>query len=160
MPSKIHWMQNSSDLRSRASFRWWYIASELAPTVVVPMGDGNLRVCGDYQVSLNASLDIDQYPLARTRGPCLTSWCQCLSKTDLSQAYQQMALEQSSKNLVIINTSSSTSTVSAYDGHHPSGHSKCHLPHRWHFGDWEDPQRAHEESKSCAEVSVRWWYDC
>ena len=35
-----------------------------APIVAVPKQDGKFRICGDYKVTVNAALDIDQYPLS------------------------------------------------------------------------------------------------
>ena len=76
-----------------------------APIVTVPKGDGSLRVCGDYRVALNASLEVDQYPLPRPED-LFTSLegGKYFSKIDLTHAYQQMVLEEKSRELVTINT--------------------------------------------------------
>ena len=76
-----------------------------APIVPVPKGDGKLRICEDYKVTINPMPEVDQYPLPKpddlfvslTRG-------KQFSKIDLTSAYQQMSLDQHSKELVVINT--------------------------------------------------------
>ena len=75
-----------------------------APVVVVPKGEGCMRVCGDYKVTVNPVLVVDKYPLPKpddlmaqlVRG-------QKFSKLDLSQAYQQILLDDNSRKFVTIN---------------------------------------------------------
>ena len=76
-----------------------------APIVPVPKGDGNLRISGDYKVTINPMLEVDQYPLPRPEDlfASLARGKQ-FSKIDLTSAYQQMSLDQHSKELVVINT--------------------------------------------------------
>ena len=67
--------------------------------------DGSVRVCGDYKVTVNQSLDVDQYPLPKPEDLFATvANGQVFSKLDLSQAYQQMLLDEESKKYVTINT--------------------------------------------------------
>lgn len=68
----------------------------------VPKGDGQIRVCGDYKVTVNANLDVDQHPL-----PKLEDLFTSLSggqKLDLKHAYQQIMLDHDSRKYVTINT--------------------------------------------------------
>ena len=55
-----------------------------APIVPVPKKDGSIRVCGDYKVTINSSLRVDQYPLPKPADlmTCLTGG-QSFSKLDL-----------------------------------------------------------------------------
>ena len=59
--------------------------------------DGNIRICGDYKVTVNPSLLVDQYPLSKPSDlmTCLTGE-QKFSKMDLSPAYQQILIEDES----------------------------------------------------------------
>ena len=76
-----------------------------APVVLVPKRDGSIRLCGDYKLTVNRHLDVDQYPLpiANDLFVSLTGGKK-FTKLDLAQAYQQMALEEQSQTYCTINT--------------------------------------------------------
>ena len=66
-----------------------------APIVTVPKKDGRVRVCGDYKVTNNSSLDVDQYPLPRPTDLFATlARGKCFSTLDLSHAYNQIKLDE------------------------------------------------------------------
>ena len=76
-----------------------------APIVPVPKGDGQIRVCGDYKVTVNANLEVDQHPLPKPEDLFTSlSGGQKFSKLDLKHAYQQMMLDSDSRKYVTINT--------------------------------------------------------
>ena len=75
------------------------------PVVPVPKKNGKLRLCGDFKVTLNPVLDVDKYPLPRIDDLLATlSGGKKFTKIDLAHAYQQMLLDDQSKELVTINT--------------------------------------------------------
>ena len=76
-----------------------------APIVAVPKKDGQIRLCGDFKVTINPVLQIDQYPLPKPDDLFATlAGGKTFTKLDLRQAYQQMELDDDSKELVAINT--------------------------------------------------------
>ena len=76
-----------------------------APVVPVPKGDGGIRLCGDYKVTVNPVLKVDQYPVPTPEDLFATlAGGQTFTKLDLSQAYQQVCLEPESRKYVTINT--------------------------------------------------------
>ena len=78
----------------------------VTPIVPVPKKDGTVRLCGDFKVSINPKLHVDQYPLPRFDDIFSTlAGGQRFSKIDLRQAYLQMEVEEESKKLLTINTS-------------------------------------------------------
>ena len=59
-----------------------------APIVAVPKKDGRFRICGDYKVTVNPVLEVNQYPLPKLDDLFATlSKGVVFSKLDLSQAY-------------------------------------------------------------------------
>lgn len=74
------------------------------PIVPVLRPDGNVRICGDYSVTLNKVLFMDNYPLPRIEDLfAKLHGGEEFSKLDLSRAYNQLELDDS-KNLTCINT--------------------------------------------------------
>ena len=77
-----------------------------APIVPVMKGDKkSIRICGDFKLTLNRVCKVDRYPIpkiedlfAKLSGGVL------FSKIDLSQAYQQLELDEESKQFTVINT--------------------------------------------------------
>ncbi len=66
---------------------------------------GPVRVCGDYKITVNAVAPLDNYPIPNTNEQLATfAGGQKFSKIDLSQAYQQLELEEESKELLTVNT--------------------------------------------------------
>ena len=75
------------------------------PLVVVPKANGKIRVCGDYKVTVNRCVETKVYPLpniedifARLAGG------RYFTKLDLTQVYQQLLLDDESKQLLVVNT--------------------------------------------------------
>ena len=76
-----------------------------APLVPVLKSNGEIRLCGDYKLTVNAAARVDKYPI-----PCVDDLFTKLvggthySKLDLSHAYQQIGLSEDSQKLTTITT--------------------------------------------------------
>lgn len=76
-----------------------------APIVPVRKRDGSIRICGDYKLTVNKAAKPDTYPLPRIEDLFASLvGGQAFSKLDLAHAYQQIELEEESKELLTINT--------------------------------------------------------
>ncbi len=76
-----------------------------SPIVVVPKKTGGVRICGDYKVTLNQVLDVDQHPLPKPSDLFATlAGGKVFSKLDLTQAYHQMEVEEKFQHLLTITT--------------------------------------------------------
>jgi len=77
----------------------------VAPIVAVPKKDGKFRISGDYKVTVNQALAVDQYPLPKPDELFATlAGGKVFTKLDLSQAYLQLRLDEKSADYVTINT--------------------------------------------------------
>ena len=90
----------SEGILEKVSYSEW-----AAPVVPVPKTEGTIRLCGDYKVTINPQLEIDQYPLLKPDNIFATlaegKW---FSKIDLKHAYQQLNLAENSRPYVTVNT--------------------------------------------------------
>jgi transposase InsO family protein len=76
-----------------------------APIVVVKKSNGEIRLCADFSTGLNENLEMHQYPLPIIED-ILTSLngAKWFSQLDLADAYLQLEVEESSKELLTIHT--------------------------------------------------------
>ena len=90
--AELKWLEGEGIIEKVPHSKW------AAPIVPVPKGDGKIRICGDYKVTVNQSLQVDQYPLPKPEDlfASLAGGAK-FSKIDLTQAYLQLQLEEESK---------------------------------------------------------------
>ena len=76
-----------------------------AARIPVPKPDGSVRLCGDFKVTVNPSLEVDTHPLPDPEDLFATlAGGVMFSKLDLAHAYQQVLLDDESCNFVTVNT--------------------------------------------------------
>ena len=73
------------------------------PIVPVVKRNGNVRLCGDFKVTINPVLEMDPLPKIEDTFANLSPG-RTFSKIDLSEAYLQMEVSDDSKELLTINT--------------------------------------------------------
>lgn len=76
----------------------------VTPIVAVPKKDRKIRICGDYKVTINQELEVDQYPLPKLDLFATLAGGKKFTKLDISQAYQQLILDGDSEKYLTINT--------------------------------------------------------
>eukprot|EP00731_Ephydatia_muelleri_P001678 Em0001g1678a len=76
-----------------------------APVVPVVKGDGSVRICGDFKVTVNKYAKVEEYPLPLVDDlfASLTGG-QVFTKLNLANAYLQLMVEEKSKEYLTINT--------------------------------------------------------
>ncbi|XP_048244738.1 uncharacterized protein K02A2.6-like [Haliotis rufescens] len=76
-----------------------------APIVPVVKSNGNIRICGDYKLTVNKVARTNVYPIPLIEDLFASlSGGKTFTKLDLSQAYQQLTLDEESQKLTTINT--------------------------------------------------------
>ena len=75
--------------------------------LIVPVmkGDGRVRVCGDYKVTISRAAKLEKYPIPRIE-ELFSSLAdgKTFSKLDLSHAYLQILLDEASRRYVTVST--------------------------------------------------------
>lgn len=75
------------------------------PIVPVPKSHGAVRICGDYKITLNLALLVDEYPLPTINELFSTmAGGDKFSKIDLSKAYLQMEVHPDDRHLLTLST--------------------------------------------------------
>ena len=96
---ELHRLEKYEVIKKVDSSEW------AAPVVTVPKAEGKNCLCGDYKVTINQALTVDRYPLPKPDDLFATlANGHKFTKLDLSQAYLQLQLEESSQQYVTINT--------------------------------------------------------
>nr|XP_037273014.1 uncharacterized protein K02A2.6-like [Rhipicephalus microplus] len=76
-----------------------------APIVPILKRSGQIRICGDFKVTVNPMTVPEKYPIPRVENLfCRLSGGEKFSKLDLKDAYLQVELDEASRKLVTINT--------------------------------------------------------
>lgn len=81
------------------------ISNWAAPIVPIVKQDGSVRICGDYKLTANQAAKTDTYPLPKIEDLFASlSGGKSFTKLDLAHAYQQIPLDEQSKQYTTINT--------------------------------------------------------
>ena len=76
-----------------------------APVVPVMKPSGAVRICGDFKVTVNPQLKVDQYPLPRPEELFASlNGGQQFTKLDFAEAYLQIELDEGGQKCMVINT--------------------------------------------------------
>lgn len=76
------------------------------PIVPVVKMNGDLRICGDFKVTVNPALCVERYPIPRIEDLFSSlAGGQRFTKLDLSNAYLQVPFAESSRKCLTITTS-------------------------------------------------------
>lgn len=75
------------------------------PIVPVSKSNGNVRICGDYKITLNPVLHVDEHPLPTIEELfCAMAGGTKFTKIDLSKAYLQLEIHPDDQHLLTLNT--------------------------------------------------------
>lgn len=75
------------------------------PIVVVPKADGSVRLCGDYKVTVNQCILVDEHPLPTIEGLfSRMAGGTKFTKIDLSRAYLELEVDPNDRYILTLNT--------------------------------------------------------
>ena len=75
------------------------------PLVPVSKPDGGVRLCGDYKSTVNPQLQVAQHPLPNIQDMLAAlGVCRVFSKIDLRTAFQQLEMDDQSRDYCTVNT--------------------------------------------------------
>lgn len=96
---------NLNDMESAGIVKKVSHSKWAAPIVIAPKPNNKIRICGDYKIAVNKCLAIDQYPLPKIHEIFHhLAGGEKYSKMDLDRAYNQLELDEDSKEYTTINT--------------------------------------------------------
>ncbi|XP_060081069.1 uncharacterized protein K02A2.6-like [Ylistrum balloti] len=99
LEKELHRLENEG-IVSRVEQSDW-----ATPVVIVPKADKSIRLSGDFKVTVNKCLDEQQYPLPNVEDMfAQLTGGQKFTKLNLSQAYQQLTLDEDSEKYLTITT--------------------------------------------------------
>jgi hypothetical protein len=76
-----------------------------SPMVLVPKPNGKIRMCADFKVTLNKFLKVDQHPMPIPEDIFNNfTGCTVFCRLDLTEAYLQLKVHESSRGLLVVNT--------------------------------------------------------
>ena len=76
-----------------------------APIVTAPKASGEVRICGDYRLTVNKVSPLERYPMPKTEELfMLFQGAKIFTKLDLKSAYNQLQLHENSRKYLAINT--------------------------------------------------------
>ncbi len=79
------------------------MADWAAPIVpVLKLDKSGVRICGDFRQTVNPVSKLDRYPIPKVED-LLATLANGFTKIDLRQAYQQLLLDEASRNYMVIN---------------------------------------------------------
>ena len=74
------------------------------PIVPIVKSDSSVRICGDYKLTVNKASRMDSFPIPKVDELLAKLAGQKYSELDLSHAYEQILLDESSSEIATINT--------------------------------------------------------
>lgn len=99
LTNELQRLQNAGVITPITETQW------TTPIVAAKRTNGRIRICGDFSTGLNAALEDDKYPLPNVENTfAVLSGNRVFSQLDLSDAYHQIPLDESSSNLTAIVT--------------------------------------------------------